>query len=102
MFSCTIHASPPGHEAALLATSPTEPPPMGLRGCVPRPWYAGAVARVGVEWLTELDESRVRTMSAVRDQTVDPAALCALADMEAFASLNLDPMPVDPIAHLRV
>src|SRR5207248_11377804 len=34
-------------------------------------------------------------------QTVDPAALCALADMEAFAALNLDPMPVDPIAHLR-
>jgi hypothetical protein len=33
--------------------------------------------------------------------TADPAALCALADLEAFAVLNLDPMPVDPIAHLR-
>jgi hypothetical protein len=60
------------------------------------------MARVGVDWLTELDESRVRTMGAVRGQIVDPAALCALADMEAFATLNLDPMPVDPIAHLRV
>jgi len=59
------------------------------------------MTRVGVDWLTELDESRARLMGAVRDQTVDPAALCALADMEAFAALNLDPMPVDPIAHLR-
>ncbi len=60
------------------------------------------MARVGVDWLTWLDESRARTMGAVRDQTVDPAALCALADVEAFAALNLDPMPIDPIAHLRI
>jgi hypothetical protein len=41
------------------------------------------MARVGIDWLTELDESRARTMGAIRGQIVDPAAFCALADMKA-------------------
>ena len=60
------------------------------------------MARVGVDWLTQLDESRARTLAAAQRGSVEPGALCALADVEAFAALNLDPMPVDPIAHLRV
>src|SRR5215470_14426236 len=60
------------------------------------------MARASLDWLTELDKSRARTLTVVRDGTADPAALSALADVEAFAALNLDPMPVDPVAHLRV
>lgn len=60
------------------------------------------MARVGFDWLTEIDASRARTLAAARDGDVQPEALSALADVEAFAALNLDPMPVDPVAHLRV
>jgi len=54
------------------------------------------------EWLTHIDESYVRTMTCVRAGKVDHAALVSLADLEAFSALNLDPMPTDPVMHLRV
>ncbi len=53
------------------------------------------------DWLAHLDESHARTLAAVRAGNVDDAALISLADLEAFAALNLDPMPTDPVAHLR-
>jgi len=59
------------------------------------------MASVGVDSLTVLAESRGRTLEALRGQIVDPAAVTALADMQAFAALNLEPMPVDPIGHLH-
>src|ERR1051326_724653 len=60
------------------------------------------MARVGVDWLTELDESRARTLASVQNGTAEAAAVSALADVEAFAALNLVPVPLDPLAHLRV
>jgi hypothetical protein len=54
------------------------------------------------EWLTHIDESHARTMAIVRAGNMERAALVSLADLQAFAALNLDPMPTGPVAHLRV
>ena len=51
-------------------------------------------------WLGDLAASRERTLGSIA--SIDPAALSSLADMEAFGALNLEPMPVDPLEHLRV
>jgi hypothetical protein len=50
--------------------------------------------------LAELGLSTQRTLRSM--SSVDPAALSSLADMEALGALNLEPMPVDPLQHLRV
>jgi DinB superfamily len=54
------------------------------------------------DWLTRLDASHQRTLACVRAGNADDAALSSLADLEAFSALNLEPMPADPIMHLRV
>lgn len=57
---------------------------------------------VHLDWLTQLDGSHVRTLAAVRAGNVDRAALVSLTDFETFSALDLDPMPIDPVAHLRI
>ena len=54
------------------------------------------------QWLTELDASLAQTLVRAREQRVDDGALASLADLEALAALNLEPMPTDPVAHLEV
>jgi hypothetical protein len=51
-------------------------------------------------WLDALAASNERTLRSI--PSVDAAALASLADMEAFSALNLEPMPIDPLQHLRV
>ena len=51
-------------------------------------------------WLTALDESHARTLGRAGDGNLDSAGLSSLADLEAFAALNLEPVPTDPVAHL--
>jgi hypothetical protein len=48
-----------------------------------------------------LDASHERTLDGVREGRVGHEALVGLADLEAFFALNLDPMPIDPVGHLR-
>jgi hypothetical protein len=52
-------------------------------------------------WLAGLDDSHAQTLARSADEAVDRAALSSLADFEAFAALDLAPMPLDPVAHLR-
>lgn len=52
--------------------------------------------------LTDLDAAHAHTLARARDGSVDRSALASLADLEAFAALNLEPMPTDPVAHLEV
>jgi hypothetical protein len=59
-------------------------------------------AAMYARWLTELDATHAQTMARAGDGSIDPGALASLADLEAFAALNLEPMPTDPVAHLRV
>src|SRR5437868_998596 len=59
-------------------------------------------AVVQAHWLTELDESHVQMMRRAGEGNIDPEALSNLADLEAFAALNLEPVPADPVAHLEV
>jgi hypothetical protein len=60
-----------------------------------------AQTSVDLDWPARLDASHERTLSDVHAGKVAPEALIGLADLEAFFALNLDPMPVDPVAHLR-
>jgi len=55
-----------------------------------------------LQWRAELDASLARTLARARQGDVDEAGLTSLADLEAFAALNLEPMPVDAVAHLEV
>jgi hypothetical protein len=55
-----------------------------------------------MHWLTELDESHAQTLGRAGEGSIARAALSSLADLEAFAALNLEPMPTDPVAHLDV
>jgi uncharacterized damage-inducible protein DinB len=57
-------------------------------------------AAVQLHWLKELDESRAQTLARADEGKVDPPALSSLADLEAFAALNLEPMSTNPVAHL--
>src|SRR5438067_1118566 len=57
---------------------------------------------VQTQWLEQIAASRERTLGWARGSEANLAALRSVADLEAFAALNLDPMPVDPVAHLRV
>jgi hypothetical protein len=61
-----------------------------------------ASTSVQPEWLARLDASHERTLAGVHAGEVEREALVSLADLEAFFALNLDPMPIDPVAHLRV
>ncbi|MGI8857149.1 MAG: hypothetical protein ACR2JW_15500 [Thermomicrobiales bacterium] len=54
------------------------------------------------QWLTQLAASSERTIERVRAGQVDSGALRSVADLEAFFALNLAPMPIDPVAHIRV
>jgi len=55
-----------------------------------------------MQWLTALDEAHAHTLARAGDGSIDRAALSSLADLEAFAALNLTPVPTDPVAHLDV
>jgi hypothetical protein len=55
-----------------------------------------------VRWLGQLDDSYAQTLGRVGDGKIEGAGLSSLADLEAFAALNLEPMPADPVAHLDV
>jgi hypothetical protein len=55
-----------------------------------------------LHWLTELDEAYAHTLARAGDGSIDRAAPSSLADLEAFAALDLEPMPTDPVAHLDV
>lgn len=57
---------------------------------------------ISQEWLTQLAASYERTIAAARSGQVESDALRSVADLEAFFALNLTPMPVDPVAHIRV
>jgi hypothetical protein len=52
-------------------------------------------------WLARLDKSYQRTLACAGAASIDDATLSSLADVEAFAALNLEPMPADPVLHLR-
>jgi len=51
-------------------------------------------------WLTDLDKAHAETLARAADARIDRATLASLADLEAFAALNLVPVPADPVAHL--
>jgi hypothetical protein len=61
-----------------------------------------AQSPVSQQWLVQLAASYERTIDRVRAGRVEAGALRSVADLEAFFALNLTPMPVDPVAHIRV
>lgn len=61
-----------------------------------------AISGVQPHWLEQIAASRERTLTWARTGEADHAALRSVADFEAFSALHLVPMPIDPVAHLRV
>lgn len=53
------------------------------------------------DWLAQLDTSHKRILASIQEGKIGREALVSLADFEAFCALNLDPMPINPVAHLR-
>lgn len=51
--------------------------------------------------LARLEKSREQILATARAHRLDPGALRRLADVAARTALAVDPMPIDPVAHLR-
>jgi hypothetical protein len=54
------------------------------------------------EWLTQLGDAHAQTLIRAHAGKIEGATLSSLADLEGRFALDLDPMPTDPVMHLRV